>query len=293
MTTPPRTHHTCVVVDTVTSSRPSSPRKTAASLPRSAKTPASSGAMRASAQPTAAYVGWAGLVRGPRKLNAVPMPRSRRGTAVWRKDGWKVWAKQNVMPASDATSTTRSGGSDRSTPRASSTSAEPDDDDAARLPCLTSRTPAAAATIEDIVEMLTVWARSPPVPTMSRLGPGTSMRRACASICSARPRISSTLSPLARSPMRKPATWEGVASPPMIWAMAHSAVGRSRSRPAMRSVRSGGPGRRVRRHASGRRARPNARAWRWPTSARSGRAGAGRQGRPGTRRRASCPAGDR
>ena len=141
MTTPSLTHHTCVVVDTVTSSRPSSPRKTAASLPRSAKTPARSGAMRASAQPTAAYVGWAGLVSGPRKLNAVPMPRSRRGTAVWRKDGWKVCAKQNVMPASDATSTTRSGGSDRSTPRASSTSAEPDDDEAARLPCLTSRTP--------------------------------------------------------------------------------------------------------------------------------------------------------
>ena len=32
--------------------------------------------------------------------------------------------------------------------------------------------PAAAATMADMVEMLTVFARSPPVPTMSTAGPG-------------------------------------------------------------------------------------------------------------------------
>ena len=53
------------------------------------------------------------------------------------------------------------------TPSASSTSAAPHADDAARFPCLTIRAPAAAATIAPIVEMLTVLARSPPVPTRS------------------------------------------------------------------------------------------------------------------------------
>ena len=132
------------------------------------------------------------------------MPRSRRADAACRIDGWKVCAKQNVMPASSATAATRSGLRLRLTPSASSTSAEPEEEDAARLPCLTTRTPAAAATIAAIVEMLTVWARSPPVPTMSRLGPATSIRLAWASIVSARPRISSTVSPLARSAIRKP-----------------------------------------------------------------------------------------
>jgi len=38
---------------------------------------------------------------------------------------------------------------------------------------------------------------------------------------SASPRISSTVSPLARNAMRKPATCAGLASPLMIWSMAH------------------------------------------------------------------------
>ena len=76
------------------------------------------------------------------------------------------------MPASPATAATRSGVRSRPTPSASSTSAEPQEDDAARLPCLTTRTPAPATTIAAIVEMLTVWARSPPVPTMSTRRPG-------------------------------------------------------------------------------------------------------------------------
>jgi hypothetical protein len=52
-------------------------------------------------------------------------------------------------------------------PRASSRSADPVADDAARLPCLTTGSPVAATTIEAIVEMLTVLDRSPPVPTTS------------------------------------------------------------------------------------------------------------------------------
>ena len=57
VTEPARTHHTDDVVSNVSSSSPSSPRNTAASRPREANTPATIGAIRASATPTAAYVG--------------------------------------------------------------------------------------------------------------------------------------------------------------------------------------------------------------------------------------------
>ncbi|CAB4530398.1 unannotated protein [freshwater metagenome] len=53
------------------------------------------------------------------------------------------------------------------TPKASSKSAAPDFDDAARFPCLTTLTPAAAAMIAAVVEMFIVLAPSPPVPTVS------------------------------------------------------------------------------------------------------------------------------
>ena len=140
------------------------------------------------------------------------------------------------MPASGATAATRSGLNLRLTPSASSTSADPEEEDAERLPCLTTRTPVPAATIDAIVEMLTVWARSPPVPTMSRLGPATSIRLAWASIVSARPRISSTVSPLARSAMRNPATCAGLASAPMIWSIAQPEASAVRSCPASSEV---------------------------------------------------------
>ena len=53
------------------------------------------------------------------------------------------------------------------TPSASSTSAEPDFDVIARLPCLATGTPAAATTSAAVVEMLNVPEPSPPVPTTS------------------------------------------------------------------------------------------------------------------------------
>ena len=55
----------------------------------------------------------------------------------------------------------------RSTPSTSSRSADPQLDDAARLPCLQTGTPAPATTKLASVETLIVWLRSPPVPTMS------------------------------------------------------------------------------------------------------------------------------
>ena len=106
------------------------------------------------------------------------------------------------------------------TPRTSSTSAEPDLDDDARLPCLTTRAPAPAQTRAAIVEMFTLESRSPPVPTMSRAGPGTEMRRAWATMASARPFSSDTLSPLVRRAMRNPAITASGTSPSMMVSMA-------------------------------------------------------------------------
>src|SRR5699024_5996285 len=55
--------------------------------------------------------------------------------------------------------------------------AEPDADDVARLPCLTTRWPVAEMIMAAVDEMFAVFARSPPVPTMStesaRPGRGT------------------------------------------------------------------------------------------------------------------------
>ena len=140
------------------------------------------------------------------------------------------------MPTSVASSATRPTVWSSRMPSASSTSADPVDDDEARAPCLTTRSPVPAITIEAIVEMFTVWARSPPVPTMSTVRPGTSIRTACASIVSARAPNSSAVSPLLRSATRKPATRTGDASPVMISPIAQAACSGVRSVRATRAV---------------------------------------------------------
>ena len=60
-----------------------------------------------------------------------------------------------------------SGGTSILTPNASSTSAAPDFEDAARFPCFATGIPAAAITMEEVVEMLKELDPSPPVPTIS------------------------------------------------------------------------------------------------------------------------------
>ena len=55
------------------------------------------------------------------------------------------------------------------TPSASRQSAVPHWDEAARLPCLATFMPPAAATRAEVVEMLKLWALSPPVPTISKM----------------------------------------------------------------------------------------------------------------------------
>ena len=100
--------------------------------------------------------------------------------------------------------------------------------------------PAAAVTTAAIVEMFTVCAPSPPVPTMSTQASGSCTGVARSSIAAAMPATSCGDSPLARSATTKAATWTGVASPAITSFMAQevSAAERS-SRPSRRVSRRG------------------------------------------------------
>jgi hypothetical protein len=225
------------VVVVVSSSRPSCPYSTIACLvPVRRSTSAMIGAIRGSATPSAWCAALAGLVSGPRKLNTVGTPSSRRGTAVCRIAGWNTGAKQNPMPTSAMLAATPSGGSAIATPSASSRSALPQRPDAARLPCLATRWPAPAATSAARVDTLKVPARSPPVPQVSSNGPGTSSGAAACSIARTRPFISVAVSPLIRRPVANAAICAGVASPASTERIAAAAWSSLRS-----SRRSSGP----------------------------------------------------
>src|SRR5487761_1292668 len=188
----------------------------ARSTPRRMSTSAIFPATLPSATPSAWYLAPAGLHRGPSTLKTVLIESSLRGTAAKRNDGWKMGANRNPMPASSTQRATPSGPRSTFTPSCSSTSAEPHSDEAARLPCLATRAPQAAATIADSVEILKVARPSPPVPQVSRSAPSISIGVAIARAVRANPVSSSTVSPLMRSATRKPAICTAVASPRMI-----------------------------------------------------------------------------
>jgi hypothetical protein len=103
-------------------------------------------------------------------------------------------------------------------PSACSTSEAPDFELSARLPCLATGMPAAAATIEVAVEMLSVSAPSPPVPTISTTlsGASTVTGTILARRIETAAAISPTVSPFTRMPIRNAPIWLGVASPSMI-----------------------------------------------------------------------------
>ncbi len=149
-------------------------------------------------------------------------------------------AKQNVTPVRCRHSAAAAGSRSTTTPSSSSRSADPQAEDADRLPCLTTRAPVPATTIADIVEMFTVLARSPPVPQVSTAGPSTVNRAATSSIARTRPVTSSGDSPLARSATTNPATWVGVASPSITCSMAHAVSVLVRSVPDSNVVSSPG-----------------------------------------------------
>ena len=140
-------------------------------------------------------------------------------------------------PSSSIDWSIRSTGCSSGKPSASSTSAEPEADETARLPCFATPAPAAAATIAAAVEMLIVLAPSPPVPAVStrssRCGRTAST---CPRIASAQPAISSAVSPFSRSATRKPPICACVASPRMISSITSWRLARPRERPSSRSA---------------------------------------------------------
>src|SRR4051812_48598761 len=127
------------------------------------------------------------------------------------------------MPASATHRSTPAGPRSITTPSASNTSADPDADDAARLPCLHTGTPAPATTKAAMVDTFTLWLRSPPVPQVSMASGLTCTGSANASMVRTRPVISSTVSPRVRRAMAKPAIWAEVAFPSKMSASAAAA----------------------------------------------------------------------
>ncbi len=195
-------------------------------LPVAPRTPAMIGAIAASLTPTSWCRVRAGLVSGPRKLKTVGTPSSLRTGPTKRMAGWKRWAKQKPMPASLTQRATPSGPISMATPRASSTSAVPTDDEAARLPCLHTGTPEPAVMKAASVVTLMLASRSPPVPTRSTTTPppgSSGQGTAAATMARASPVTSSAVSPLACSRTRKAPTCTGVASPARTTPSASSA----------------------------------------------------------------------
>ena len=222
-TFPPRTSNTTDEPVVVSSSSPSSPRKSLARVPRRASTSAISGSIRSSETPTTCAVGRAGFVSGPRKLNEVGTRSSPRTGPACPNAGWKTGANMKPMPASARQRSTPVASRSIFTPSASRRSAEPQWLEAARLPCLATGTPAPATTIAATVEMLNVPLRSPPVPHVSSTGAGAETGFANSSAMRARPSSSSTVSPLVRNAIRNPPTCPGVTSPDMIARIASAA----------------------------------------------------------------------
>ena len=173
----------------------------------------------------------AGLVNGPKMLNTVRMPISRRTGPAWRMEGWNAWANMNPMPLSRMHRSTPSGVSSTCTPSSSNTSALPQVPDAALLPCFATFRPAPAATNAAAVEILKVLRPSPPVPTESTSMPSTFTRSENSRMTVAIPAISSVLSPFSRRAVRNEPNWAWVASPDMIWRITAAALSMANESP--------------------------------------------------------------
>src|SRR4029077_10555025 len=130
------------------------------------------------------------------------------------------------MPASCTQRPTRSGVRSILTPSEANTSAAPERDDSARLPCLATGTPTPATMKEAQVETLTEPEPSPPVPTTSTASGGAVTRSILLRIAATAPVISSTVSPRTRSAISRPPICEGVASPDITASNAEAASSR-------------------------------------------------------------------
>src|SRR5579863_2111599 len=130
------------------------------------------------------------------------------------------------IPASVTQRPTCSGEMSILTPSAERTSAAPERDDRARLPCLATGTPAPATMKAAQVDTLTEPEPSPPVPTTSTASGGALTRSILARIADTAPVISSTVSPRTRRAINNPPICEGVASPDIILSKADAASSR-------------------------------------------------------------------
>jgi hypothetical protein len=130
--------------------------------------------------------------------------------------GWCAGANMKPIPASRMQAPIRSGGMSILTPSPVSTSAEPDFEDRARLPCLATGTPAPATMKAAQVEMLNEPEASPPVPTTSMALSGAATGSIFARMAVTAPVISSTVSPRTRRPISRPPICDGVTSPDIM-----------------------------------------------------------------------------
>src|SRR5580700_8721187 len=130
------------------------------------------------------------------------------------------------IPASAMQRPTCSGVMSILTPSDDSTSAAPERDDSARLPCLATGTPVPATMKEAQVDTLTDPEPSPPVPTTSTAPAGAFTRNILARTADTAPVISSTVSPRTRSAINSPPNCEGVASPDIMRSKADAASSR-------------------------------------------------------------------
>jgi len=152
----------------VNSSRFPSPQTTKVRfMPRRTRTSARGLVSSFAKTPVSCTFAPAGLVIGPRILKRERMPISRRGPMAYFIAPCNSGAKRKPMPTVRTQTPTISGAMARFTPSASRTSALPQWEETARLPCLATTTPAAATTKAVVVETLKVPEPSPPVPTIS------------------------------------------------------------------------------------------------------------------------------
>src|SRR3569833_2745717 len=145
--------------------------------------------------------------------------------------GWWAGANMKPMPASFTQRPTSSGLRSILTPRAARTSAAPDREDRARLPCLATGIPAPATMNNAQNETLTEPEPSPPVPTISTASAGASTRNILARITLTAPVISSTVSPRTRSAITSAPICDGVASPDIMLSNALAASSRDKVAP--------------------------------------------------------------
>src|SRR6202167_5357633 len=128
-----------------------------------------------------------------------------------------------TKPASATQRPTCSGVMSILTPSDDSTSAAPEREESARLPCLATGTPAPATMNEAQVDTLTEPEPSPPVPTTSTASAGALTCSILARTADTAPVISSTVSPRTRSAISNPPICEGVASPDIMLSKAAAA----------------------------------------------------------------------